>query len=150
MHFIESSIKCFDLSLQILMLHVQVAQSRSSFEKLISNNPLCFLEILHYFRSTICQPHILIRNSILLPLTSLEIQVSHKLCINPIALIITSKRTSNSEMLTPVLRRIAGALHTYQHLSGLTKPSGCITYNLSSRKPSRKQCIDFLCAIFHK
>ena len=92
MHFVESSIKHFDLSPQILMLNVQVALSRFSFEKLLSNNPLCFPEILHYFRSTICQPHILIRNSIVLPLTSLEIQVSHKPCTNPKTLIISSKR----------------------------------------------------------
>src|SRR3954464_2946366 len=39
------------------------------------------------------QQHILVRNSIVLPLTSLEIQVSHKLCINPKSLIISSKHT---------------------------------------------------------
>src|SRR4051812_23403379 len=39
------------------------------------------------------QQHILVRNSIVLPLTSLEIQVSHKLGINPKSLIISSKRT---------------------------------------------------------
>ena len=39
------------------------------------------------------QQHILIRNSIVLPLTSLEIQVSHKLCIHPKSLIIASKHT---------------------------------------------------------
>ena len=33
----------------------------------------------------------IIKNSIVLPLTSLEIQVSHKLCINPKSLIISSK-----------------------------------------------------------
>ena len=33
-----------------------------------------------------------IRNATELPLTSLEIQVSHKLCINPKSLIISSKR----------------------------------------------------------
>ena len=92
MHFIESLIKRLDLSLQILKLSVQVASSRFSFEKLLSNNPLCFPEILHYFRSTICQLHIFIRNFIVLPLTSLEIQVSHKLCTNPKTLIIASKR----------------------------------------------------------
>ena len=75
------------------------AQYVSSFtevfllKELLSNNPGCFLEVLHHFWSTICQQHILIRNSILLPLTSLEIQVSHKLCINPKSFIISSKRT---------------------------------------------------------
>ena len=67
--------------------------SRFSIEKHLSNNPICFPEILHHFWSTICQQDILIRNSIVLPLTSLEIQVSHKLCINPKSLIISSKRT---------------------------------------------------------
>ena len=43
------------------------------------------------------------------PTPSLEIQVSHKLCINPKSLIISSKRTFQLQMLTPVLRRIAGA-----------------------------------------
>ena len=73
------------------MLNVQVAESRFSIKKHLSNNPICFLEILHHFRSTIYQQHILIRNAIVLPLTSLEIQVSHKPCTNPKALIISSK-----------------------------------------------------------
>ena len=93
MYSFESTIKHLDLSLQILMLNVQVAKSRFSIEKHFSNNPICFPEILHHFRSTICQQHILIRNVIVLPLTSLEIQVSHELCINPKSLIISSKRS---------------------------------------------------------
>ena len=149
MHSVVSSIKRFDLSPQILRLNVQVVQYMISFEKLLSNNPLCFLEILHYIRSTICQPHILIRNSIVLPLTSLEIQVSHKLC-----------RTKNFDHLikayipTPrcLLQSIEGSVEFAQLLAslGLTKPSGCITYNLSSTKLLRKQCLDIVSAMFHK
>ena len=41
----------------------------------------------------ISDQHVFIRNSIVLPLTSLEIQVSHKLCIHPKSLIISSKHT---------------------------------------------------------
>ena len=115
MHFIESSIQRFDLSQQILMLNVQVALSRFSFEKLLSNNPLCFPEILHYFRSTICQPHILIRNSIVLPLTSLEIKVYHKPCINPKALIISSKRIFQLRDACTSPQKDRWSLHTCQH-----------------------------------
>ena len=115
MHFIESFIKRLDLSLQILMLNVQVAQSRFSFEKHFSNNPICFPEILHHFRSTICQPHILIRNSIVLPLTSLEIQVSHKPCINPKALIISSNRIFPNPDAWSSPQKDRWSLHTCQH-----------------------------------
>ena len=65
------------------MLNVQAAYSRFSIEKHFSNNPICFPEILRHFWSLICQQHILIRNSIVLPLTSLEIQVFHKTLYKP-------------------------------------------------------------------
>ena len=116
MHFNESSIKRFDLSLQILMLNVQVALSRFSFEKILSNNPSCFPEILHYFRSTIYQPHILIRNSIVLPLTSLEIQVSHKPGTNPKSLIISSKCIFQLRDACTSPLKDHWSLHTCQYL----------------------------------
>src|SRR6266496_3851948 len=43
-----------------------------------------------------------------------------------------------------LLQSIEGSLEFAYLLASLgsTKPSGCITYNLSSRKPSRKLCFD--------
>ena len=44
MYSLKNLIKRLDLSIQILMLNVQVALRRSFFEKLVSNTPLCFPE----------------------------------------------------------------------------------------------------------
>ena len=73
-----------DLDAQYVSSFTEVFLLKNSFQILL----YAFQKSLHYFWSTICQQHILIRNSIVLPLTSLEIQVSHKLCTNPKFLII--------------------------------------------------------------
>ena len=94
-HFETSSELCQGMCFLKVLLSVLIYPYRSwcpiykqlhrglSLKKILSNTPLCFPEILHHFWSRICQQHILIINSIVLPLTSLEIQVSHKLCKKP-------------------------------------------------------------------
>ena len=54
---------------------------------------------------------------------------------------------SNSEMLAPVHRWIAGALHTLWAPLGSTRPSGCIIYNSSLRNPLRNAVLTSICQI---
>src|SRR5215216_3640542 len=111
-------------------------------KKLHSNNPLCFPEILHHFRSTICHPHILIK----------------KCCSAPTHFLANTSFLQNlykpknfyhlikAYFPTPrcLLQSIEGSLEFAYLLASLgsTKPSGCITYNLSSWNLSRKLCFD--------
>ena len=60
---------------------------KNSFQTLL----YAFQKILHYFWSTICHSHIDIRNTVVLPLTFLEIQASSQVCIKLYALINLSK-----------------------------------------------------------
>ena len=93
--------------------------------------------ILHYFRSTICHTHILIRNVVVLPLTFLQIQASPQVCIKLYALINLSKRIFQlrDACTSPLMDR--WSLHILLAPLGLTKPSGCIIYNSSLINPLR-------------
>ena len=57
----------------------------------LKNSFMLSRKILHYFRSTICHSHILIRNVVVLPLTFLLIQASPQVYIKAYALITLSK-----------------------------------------------------------
>ena len=124
------------------MLNIQVASFRSSFEKLLFK-----------------QPFMLSRNSTSFPINNTSSTYNYqKFYRAPTHFLVNTGFTVSlykticfdhlikAYIPTPrcLLQSIEGSLELAYILASLelTKPSGCITYNLSSRIPLRKRCFD--------